>query len=228
MKLRFILYLYLLLVWLHVCPVVSASSCVFTPIDATQGLSGNKVRSIAQLPDGRMMIMTEGQLNLFDGTDFSYLHYGREHFCPLSEYSGYHHTYIDGNGYMWIKNQYQLMVLDIDSQKFVVNPETLPVQWGIKGGLKDLFMDRDRNLWVITGGDSLYCVDGKTHKARFSGGGYHWTGTRSMIWGWWMTDFISFTGPVCWSVMTSIRDEKFTGRDIRKISHPGCMGRHRM
>lgn len=167
MKLRFILYLYLLLVWLHVCPVVSASSCVFTPIDATQGLSGNKVRSIAQLPDGRMMIMTEGQLNLFDGTDFSYLHYGREHFCPLSEYSGYHHTYIDGNGYMWIKNQYQLMVLDIDSQKFVVNPETLPVQWGIKGGLKDLFMDRNRNLWVITGGDSLYCVDGKTHKARF-------------------------------------------------------------
>lgn len=157
--------LYFFLLWLHTLSAFAQQPCVFTPIDAAQGLSGNKVRNIAQLPDGRMMIMTEGQLNLYDGTGFSYLHYSREHFCSLSEYSGYHHTYIDGAGYMWIKHQYQLMVLDITRQSFLEHPEHLFSQWGIKGTVKDLFMDKRQNLWIITGQDELVCIDGGNRKA---------------------------------------------------------------
>lgn len=84
---KYILILLLLLIF----PLsgIAEKHCVFTPINGTHGLSGNKVRNITQLPDGRMMITTEGLLNLYDGTNFSYLHYDREAICRLSDYSGF-------------------------------------------------------------------------------------------------------------------------------------------
>lgn len=139
--------------------------CVFTPIDATHGLSGNKVRNITQLPDGRMMITTEGLVNLYDGTNFSYLHYNHTNICRLTEYSGFHHEYIDDHGYMWMKNRYQLMAIDIGRERFVENPDSLLASWGVDAPMKDFFMDKARNLWVITGRDDLVCIDRTSLKA---------------------------------------------------------------
>ena len=138
-----------------VLPVFPEKHYAFTPIGASQGLSSNKVRNIAQLPDGRMMIMTEGQLNIYDGTSFSYLHYDQRHFCRLSEYSGFHHSYIDDSGYVWIKNQYTFMVVDIGREQFVERPDSLLAQWGIDTPVKDLFMDKEQTLWLINGRDEL-------------------------------------------------------------------------
>lgn len=39
-------------------PAIAEKYCVFTPIKGTEGLGGNRVRNITQLPDGRMMIIT--------------------------------------------------------------------------------------------------------------------------------------------------------------------------
>ena len=36
-------------------PAIAEKYCVFTPIKGTEGLGGNRVRNITQLPDGRMM-----------------------------------------------------------------------------------------------------------------------------------------------------------------------------
>lgn len=142
--------------WLMVAlPVFSENHYAFTPIDASQGLSSNKVRNIAQLPDGRMAIMTEGQLNIYDGTSFGYLHYDQRHFCRLTEYSGFHHSYIDANGYMWIKNQYSLLVADIGREEFVVRPDSLLAQWGIDTPVKDLFMDKEQTWWFVSARDEL-------------------------------------------------------------------------
>ena len=151
-------------VWRLVClacllavalPVFPEKHYAFTPIGASQGLSSNKVRNIAQLPDGRMMIMTEGQLNIYDGTGFCYLHYDQRHFCRLTEYSGFHHSYIDDSGYVWIKNQYTLMVVDLGREQFVERPDSLLAQWGIDAPVKDLFMDKEQTLWLINGRDEL-------------------------------------------------------------------------
>lgn len=142
--------------WLMVAlPVFSENHYAFTPIGASQGLSSNKVRNIAQLPDGRMAIMTEGQLNIYDGTSFGYLHYDQRHFCRLTEYSGFHHSYIDANGYMWIKNQYRLLVADIGREEFVVRPDSLLAQWGIDTPVKDLFMDKEQTWWFVSARDEL-------------------------------------------------------------------------
>ncbi len=140
-------------------PACGGERPVFTPVEATQGLSSNKVRSIVQLPDGRMAFMTEGQLNLYDGTDFRYLHYGRGHLCRLSDYSGYHHVYLDAHGYLWIKNSYWLMAVDIGRECFVEHPERLLARRGINVPIRDLFMDKGQGLWVVTEQDDLLRVD---------------------------------------------------------------------
>ena len=101
---RLLLIIYMCAVWATGYSFAEAPFVVFTPIDATQGLSGNRVRNITQLPDGRMLITTVGQFNLYDGTGFTYLHYGQEHICKLSTYEGFHHEYIDGHGHVWMNS----------------------------------------------------------------------------------------------------------------------------
>ena len=77
------------------------SSFVFSEINAASGLSGNQVRSIEQLSDGRIVVVTEGLIDLYNGTSFKYLHYDEDKDYELSNYSGYNRLYIgpeDGIG----------------------------------------------------------------------------------------------------------------------------------
>ena len=54
-------------------PFIYAGEFLFTTINASQGLSDNQIRYILQLPDGRMVFTTSGNVNLYDGVHFSYL-----------------------------------------------------------------------------------------------------------------------------------------------------------
>ena len=49
---------------------------VFSPISSIDGLSDNRVRTINQLSDGRVVVVTEGMVNLFNGVSFEI---GRAH-----------------------------------------------------------------------------------------------------------------------------------------------------
>lgn len=160
MKNRFCIFL----IFFYIIGVNAQKHCVFTSISGTNSLSGNKVRNITQLPDGRMMITTEGMVNLYNGTTFSYLHYNQNHIFPLSAYSGFHHEYIDAHGFMWLKNRYTLMVVDINRERFVERPDSLLASWGVKEALKDFFMDKEKNLWLVTEKDDLLYWDTKSLK----------------------------------------------------------------
>lgn len=155
---RLLLILYIGIIGTIGCVCAEVPFVVFTPIDATQGLSGNQVRNITQLPDGRMLITTSGQFNLYDGTGFTYLHYTQGHICRLSAYAGYHHEYLDHRGYVWMKNRYRLMAVDVANERMLERPDSLLAQWGVRGGLKDFFMDTGKNLWPVTEADELLCI----------------------------------------------------------------------
>lgn len=163
---RLLLIIYMCAVWATGHGFAEAPFVVFTPIDATQGLSGNRVRNITQLPDGRMLITTVGQFNLYDGTGFTYLHYGQEHICKLSTYEGFHHEYIDGHGHVWMKNWEMLMAVDITQEQVVAHPDSLLMQWGIDEPLNDFFMDEEKNFWIVTESDKLVCVDNEDLQAK--------------------------------------------------------------
>jgi len=138
---------------------------VFSPINTTNGLSENAVRCITQLPDGRMAIVTDGLINLYDGTSFHYLHFDDERTYRLSGYSGFHHTYIDAENRFWVKNYQKLMLFDINEEAFVEDIGGTLQKEGIEAPLSDFFMDSDLGLWFLTDKDELLYRSASEKKA---------------------------------------------------------------
>ena len=132
---------------------------VFSPVSSVNGLSDNRVRTICQLTDGRMVIVTEGLVNLYDGATFRYMHYNEQKAYPLLSYSGWHHTYVDNENHLWLKNQHKLLLFDIRKELFTANIDSVFSSQGIKSQIVDFFMDSERNYWYITQNDELLFRD---------------------------------------------------------------------
>lgn len=138
------------------CTASAQEDYVFSPITSNAGLSDNRVRNICQLTDGRMVIVTEGLVNLYDGTRFRYIHYDDRKAYRLSDYTGWHRTYVDGENRIWLKNHRRLYIFDLNRELFIPNADSVFEAMGVKGRVNDLFMDTGQNLWFITEDDNLY------------------------------------------------------------------------
>lgn len=128
---------------------------VFSPINSNHGLSDNRVRTIYQLSDGRMVVVTEGLVNIYNGSNFKYLHYNENTAYSLKEYSGYHRPYVDGDGNLWVKNQFKLMLFNIAKEQLVLNIDSVFKSKGIKNNIYDIFIDSQKNSWLLTDKDEL-------------------------------------------------------------------------
>ena len=93
----------------RMAPFIYAGEFLFTTINVSQGLSDNQIRYILQLPDGRMVFTTSGNVNLYDGVHFSYLHRTTEYVYPLNQYNGHYRIYQSGDSLLWIKDTHKLM-----------------------------------------------------------------------------------------------------------------------
>jgi Signal transduction histidine kinase len=127
---------------------------VFTPIDTKSGLSENRVRYILQLPDGRMLISTEGITNIYDGTSFKYMHIRGSDALPLVGFKGFHREYVD-DSFIWLKYQGWLMLMSIKQERSIARPDSVFAQMGIREPLSDFFMDSRKNYWIRTASDKL-------------------------------------------------------------------------
>jgi signal transduction histidine kinase/DNA-binding response OmpR family regulator/ligand-binding sensor domain-containing protein len=128
---------------------------VFSPINSGNGLSDNRVRAICQLPDERMVIITEGLVNIYDGVHFRYMHYDDRKAYGLRDYTGWHRVYIDKDKYLWLKNQHKLFVFDTRKELFVPNTDSIFAAQGVKSRVTNFFMDTERNFWYVTQNDEL-------------------------------------------------------------------------
>ncbi|GGA69979.1 hybrid sensor histidine kinase/response regulator [Flavobacterium palustre] len=138
-------------------------SFVFSSIDSKNGLSENRVRTILQLQDGRMVITTEGVTNIYDGTSFKYLHLKANAISRLTGYSGFHHGYVDKD-YVWIKDKGKLMAIDIKQERFVSKPDSVLHSLVIREPLADFFADVYHNYWALTSSDKLLFRNAKNGK----------------------------------------------------------------
>ena len=77
---------------------------LFSPINSIMGLSDNQVRNITQLNDNRMVITTDGNINIYDGESFKYIHSQDDNKIRLSAYTGFYRVYTDGDSLLWIKS----------------------------------------------------------------------------------------------------------------------------
>jgi ligand-binding sensor domain-containing protein len=142
------------------------SHIVFSPISSTHGLSENRVRTICQLADGRMVIVTEGLVNIYDGASFEYMHYNEQKAYHLRDYSGYHRAYVDNEHRLWIKNRHQVMLFDFRAARFEPAIDSVFAAQGINSNIVDLFMDSDFNFWYVLENKTLLLRENSTRNTR--------------------------------------------------------------
>lgn len=141
-----------LLFCLSVCMVsfTFAGELLFTPLTAQDGLSDNQIRYIQQLSDGRMVFTTNGNVNLYDGVNFTYVHRTPEDTYPLKKYDGHYRIYREGDSLLWIKDSYKLSCIDLRKEKYIDRLENYFLSRGVSSSVDDLFMDDHYRLWLLT------------------------------------------------------------------------------
>lgn len=135
-------------------------SLTFARMDASDGLNDNLVQHIMQLPDGRMAITTRGNINIFDGAEFRYIHADNEHVGALREYNGAYHVYVDMDERLWVKEWQKLRCFDLRHNRYVSNFDSLFRSVGVADEVTDLFIDSDKKMWVVTPRAVVNTTDG--------------------------------------------------------------------
>lgn len=139
-----------LLLYVLIVQATYANDFVFTPINASQGLSDNQIRYILQLPDGRMVFTTNGNVNVYNGAQFSYLHRSSEDVFPLHTYDGFYRIYQDSDSLLWIKDNHKLMCIDLYQATYVSELGSYFSKKGIKDSINDFFIDNNNCMWLLT------------------------------------------------------------------------------
>ena len=100
-------------------------------LDMRSGLSESRVRSIRQMPDGRIAIATTTTIDIFDGTRFQVFHLPPDGAYPLPEYMGNRQMNCDSLGYVWLRNKQTLYVVDSRRSRVVGDVKGLMHERGI-------------------------------------------------------------------------------------------------
>lgn len=132
--------------------VGQTSDVVFSPINVSDGLSDNQIRFILQLSDGRMIFKTSGNINLYDGEHFKYIHHNRRHIYPLKGYNGFYRIYQGKDSLLWIKDAHKLMCVDLRTEKYLPDLDIYFKKKGFKKSVEDLFLDSGKQLWFLSSG----------------------------------------------------------------------------
>ena len=138
-----------LLLCIRMTLTVDANDFLFTSINTAQGLSDNQIRYILQLPDGRMVFTTNGNVNLYDGVHFSYLHRTAEDVSPLKQYEGCYRIYQCGDSLLWIKDYHKLMCIDLHQEKYIPHLDSYFRRKEIHEPVEDLFVDNSGRIWLL-------------------------------------------------------------------------------
>ena len=142
--------------FLFLCLRITLTTCaadfLFTSINTSQGLSDNQIRFILQLPDGRMVFTTSGNVNLYDGVHFTYLHRTAEDVYPLQQYDGYYRIYRTGDSLLWVKDNHKLMCIDLYKEQYVTDLSSYFRDKHISCPLEDLFVDDLGRTWLLIPG----------------------------------------------------------------------------
>lgn len=140
---QFHLSLFLLLL---LAPLTSASGSEeqsFYTLNRQNGLSNNCVLQMLQLPDGRMVTVTQEAVDVYDGQRFSSLRIDTTQWIPLPGYSGATHLFADDHDRLWMKYWGRLFCFDLRTMH-----QQLPDDWQDDD---DFFIDGQGHRWLLKG-----------------------------------------------------------------------------
>lgn len=132
-----------------VCPMFGQLH--YTAIDASKGISDNCALHIFQLRDDRIAITTYGNINIYNGATFQYVHASNCDTYHLEDYLGAYHVYEDQEQRLWVKTYQQTFCFDLVQNKWVANIDSCFKKMGIEETADDLFFDHDGATWYVAG-----------------------------------------------------------------------------
>lgn len=136
------------------------SARLFRNYSAADGLADNSAQIIACTKTGRLVIATMGQINFYDGQRFIYIDPTDENVFALDSYRGNYHLYFDRYHHIWLKNTYSVTCVDLLTEKFSSSVEEEFRKFGMNDKVKDLFVDSENIVWLLTD-NGLYNVQTK-------------------------------------------------------------------
>ena len=124
---------------------------LFYSYDASNGLADNSAQTIKCTKTGRMVISTIGHVNFYDGDNFTHIDPKPEDSFPLPKYNGHYHMYFDRFHHLWLKDKRSVTCLDLMTEQFVSDVDSVFKSLGVKYQVEDLFGDVNSHLWVLSG-----------------------------------------------------------------------------
>ena len=143
-------FLLFLLLLLTVLQANGMQNRVYQVINASNGLADNSAQIVVCTRSGRMIIATLGNLNFYDGVTFSHISTRNDYQYQLSAYKGNYHLYFDLNHHVWLKDTHKVSCVDMMTEKFVANVDSVIKTIGCKEPIMDLFTDNEGYLWMLT------------------------------------------------------------------------------
>ena len=116
---------------------------VFRILTAADGLADNSAQTIKCTKTGRMTITTLGNINFYDGAQFSYISSKNEDRYRLENYQGNYRLNYDNSHRLWLKNTNSVTCVNLTTEEFINNMDSLFASMGMKEKVYDLFVDSD-------------------------------------------------------------------------------------
>ncbi len=133
---------------------------LFFSYDASNGLADNSAQTISCTKTGRMVITTIGHINFYDGEAFTHIDPKPEDLFPLPKYNGHYHLYFDRFHHIWLKDKKSVTCVDLMTERFISNVDSVIKSLGMKRPVDDLFADVYNHLWMLSG-SRLYGINDK-------------------------------------------------------------------
>ncbi len=133
---------------------------LFYSYNASNGLADNSAQTLKCTKTGRMVITTIGHINFYDGASFTHIDPTPEDVFPLPKYSGHYRTFFDRHHHLWVKDRQAVTCLNLTTERFVSNVDSVFKGMGMAHTVEDIFCDVDNHLWVLSQ-DKLYGIDAK-------------------------------------------------------------------
>lgn len=134
---------------------------IFHTITASDGIADNSAQTIKCTFTGRMTITTIGNINFYDGSNFSQINTDKECIYKLEDYQGHYHLYYDNNHHLWLKSKHGVTCVNLTTESYISNMDSLMATYGANGRVDDMFVDINGDVWLCTKGYIFNIKHGK-------------------------------------------------------------------
>lgn len=128
------------------------------------GLYNNQARHVMELPNGRILVMTEGMPCLYDGYQFHPMRFDLNKTVKIESFFNTDH-YFDRSGLLWIRNLHNLVVYNTRTLRQMDAKSLLKNSGLTDRQMRNFFIDDYGNAWMHMSDDNLYIYDWQ-HAAR--------------------------------------------------------------